>query len=88
MKRKHQPAALLRWRFIVICVALSALAATLVGRLILLQITDGGQGAVFLREQGALRTVRTAEIPVYRGLIEDRNGTPACGQLARCLPVG
>ncbi|RZO81680.1 MAG: penicillin-binding protein 2 [Halieaceae bacterium] len=60
----------------VICVALSALAATLVGRLILLQITDGGQGAVFLREQGALRTVRTAEIPVYRGLIEDRNGTP------------
>jgi cell division protein FtsI (penicillin-binding protein 3) len=46
------------------------------GRLILLQITDGGQGAVFLREQGALRTVRTAEIPVYRGLIEDRNGTP------------
>ena len=76
MKRKHQPAALLRWRFIVICVALSALAATLVGRLILLQITDGGQGAVFLREQGALRTVRTAEIPVYRGLIEDRNGTP------------
>ena len=76
MKRKHQPAALLRWRFIVICVALSALAATLVGRLILLQITDGGQGAVFLREQGALRTGRTAEIPVYRGLIEDRNGTP------------
>ena len=76
MKRKRQPAALLRWRFIVICVALSALAATLVGRLILLQITDGGQGAVFLREQGALRTVRTAEIPVYRGLIEDRNGTP------------
>lgn len=46
------------------------------GRLILLQITDGGQGAIFLREQGALRTVRTAEIPVYRGLIEDRNGTP------------
>ena len=46
------------------------------GRLVLLQVTDGGQGAVFLREQGALRTVRTAEIPVYRGLIEDRNGTP------------
>lgn len=76
MKRKHQPSALPRWRFIVICVALAALVATLMGRLILLQITDGGQGAVFLREQGALRTVRTAEIPVYRGLIEDRNGTP------------
>ena len=48
----------------------------LVGRLVMLQVTDGGQGAVFLREQGALRTVRSAEIPVYRGLITDRNGTP------------
>jgi len=31
---------------------------------------------LFLESKGALRTVRTAEIPVYRGLIEDRNGTP------------
>ena len=52
------------------------LALTLLGRLVLLQVTDGGQGARFLKEQGALRTVRTAEIPVYRGLITDRNGTP------------
>ena len=88
MKRKHQPSALPRWRFIVICVALAALAAALMGRLILLQITDGGQGAVFLREQGALRTVRTAEIPVYRGLIEDRNGTPLAVSSPGCLPVG
>ena len=76
MTRAKQTYRLPRWRFVVICLGLTALAATLVGRLILLQVTDGGQGAVFLREQGALRTVRTAEIPVYRGLIEDRNGTP------------
>jgi cell division protein FtsI (penicillin-binding protein 3) len=76
MTRAKQAYRLPRWRFVVICLALTALAATLMGRLVLLQVTDGGQGAVFLREQGALRTVRTAEIPVYRGLIEDRNGTP------------
>ena len=76
MKRAGQPSMLPRWRFIVVCLGLAALAATLIGRLVHLQVTDGGQGAVFLREQGALRTVRTAEIPVYRGLIEDRNGVP------------
>ena len=76
MKRAAQPSMLPRWRFIVVCLGLVALATTLIGRLVHLQVTDGGQGAVFLREQGALRTVRTAEIPVYRGLIEDRNGVP------------
>ena len=76
MTRAKQAYRLPRWRFAVICCALAALAAALMGRLVLLQVTAGGQGAVFLREQGALRTVRTAEIPVYRGLIEDRNGTP------------
>ena len=76
MTRAKQAYRLPRWRFAVICCALAALAATLMVRLVLLQVTDWGQGAVFLREQGALRTVRTAEIPVYRGLIEDRNGTP------------
>ena len=76
MTRAKQAYRLARWRFAVICCALAALAATLMVRLVLLQVTDWGQGAVFLREQGALRTVRTAEIPVYRGLIEDRNGTP------------
>ena len=65
-----------KWRFALVCLVLSGLAALLVARLVMLQLTDGGSGAVFLREQGALRTIRTAEIPVYRGLIEDRNGTP------------
>lgn len=65
-----------KWRFALVCLVLSGLAALLVARLVMLQLTDGGSGAVFLREQGALRTIRTAEIPAYRGLIEDRNGTP------------
>ena len=57
------------------------------GRLVHLQVTNGGQGAVFLREQGALRTVRSAEIPVYRGLITDRNGAPLALS-SRCFPLG
>ena len=70
------PSALSKWRYALVCLVLTGLAALLAARLIMLQLTDGGGGAVFLREQGALRTIRTAEIPVYRGLIEDRNGTP------------
>ena len=76
MSRGQPSNTLPRWRFQIVCAALLLLALVLVGRLVMLQVTDGGQGAVFLREQGALRTVRSAEIPVYRGLITDRNGTP------------
>ena len=72
----ESPSALSKWRYGLICVLLMGLAVLLAMRLVMLQLTDGGSGAVFLREQGALRTIRTAEIPVYRGLIEDRNGTP------------
>ena len=76
MKLKCPANDLPRWRFLAVCAALLTLAITLLGRLVLLQVAEGGQGAMFLKEQGALRTVRTAEIPVYRGLITDRNGTP------------
>ena len=70
------PFGLSKWRYGLVCLLLMGLAGLLIGRLVMLQLTDSGSGAVFLREQGALRTIRTAEIPVYRGLIEDRNGTP------------
>ncbi len=69
-------ASLSKWRYGFVCLMLAVLAALLAVRLVMLQLTDGGSGAAFLREQGALRTIRTAEIPAYRGLIEDRNGTP------------
>jgi cell division protein FtsI (penicillin-binding protein 3) len=64
------------WRFGLVCALLAALSVLLVARLLTLQVLEGGRGTAFLREQGAMRAVRTAEIPVYRGLIEDRNGTP------------
>ena len=74
--RAASPFGLSKWRYGLVCLLLMGLAGLLIGRLVMLQLTDSGSGAVFLREQGALRTIRTAEIPVYRGLIEDRNGTP------------
>ena len=65
-----------RWRFVLVVLMLMMLATILVVRLALLQVTDVGQGSAFLQQQGALRAVRTAEIPVYRGVITDRMGTP------------
>ena len=70
---KAESPATPRWRYLSVCCVLIGLAGMLMGRLVMLQVTEEGQGANFLREQGAMRTVRTAEIPVYRGLIEDRH---------------
>ena len=72
-----------RWRFWLVALLLLSLAALLVGRLVLLQVLDQDRGASFLREQGAMRAVRTAEIPAYRGLVTDRRGEP----LAVSTPV-
>ena len=72
-----------RWRFWLVALLLLSLAGLLVGRLVLLQVLDQDRGASFLREQGAMRAVRTAEIPAYRGLVTDRRGEP----LAVSTPV-
>src|SRR6056300_698467 len=72
-----------RWRFWLVALLLLSLAGVLVGRLVLLQVLDQDRGASFLREQGAMRAVRTAEIPAYRGLVTDRRGEP----LAVSTPV-
>ncbi|MEO1080550.1 MAG: penicillin-binding protein 2 [Pseudomonadota bacterium] len=50
------------------------LFAALAGRVLMLQVLDTDRGAEFLRKQGAMRMVRTAELPAYRGLITDRRG--------------
>lgn len=71
------------WRLYVIALLLLILLALLLGRLIALQVLDVEHGADFLRNQGAMRAVRTAEIPAYRGLITDRHGEP----LAVSTPV-
>ena len=55
----------------------------LVGRILLLQVLDVEQGYEFLQGQGSMRSVRTAEIPAYRGVISDRRGEP----LAVSTPV-
>jgi len=57
--------------------------ALLVGRVLSLQIIDTERGYEFLQDQGAMRSVRTAEIPAYRGVITDRRGEP----LAVSTPV-
>ena len=55
------------------------LALVVVGRLLYLQI----ESQSFLIDQGDRRVVRVADIPAYRGIIQDRNGEP----LAVSTPV-
>jgi cell division protein FtsI (penicillin-binding protein 3) len=54
-------------------------AVLLLGRAFELQVTD----REFLQSEGAKRSVRTIEIPAYRGAIRDRSGEP----LALSAPV-
>lgn len=55
----------------------------LVGRILALQVLDIEYGRSFLQNQGDMRSVRTAELPAYRGVITDRRGEP----LAVSTPV-
>jgi cell division protein FtsI (penicillin-binding protein 3) len=71
------------WRFFVVVGVLCSFLALLVGRVLSLQILDMEHGREFLQSQGAMRSVRTAEIPAYRGVISDRRGEP----LAVSTPV-
>ncbi len=83
MKRATQkrPESLIR--FYLVMVVLIGLLAALVGRVLSLQILDTERGYEFLQNQGEMRSVRTAEIPAYRGVITDRRGEP----LAVSTPV-
>ena len=80
-RRTEKPAHLARY-YLVIAV-LACLLLLLVGRVLSLQIIDTERGYEFLQDQGAMRSVRTAEIPAYRGVITDRRGEP----LAVSTPV-
>ena len=71
------------WRFWVVSLLLLTLCSLLIGRLVLIQAIDKDHGSEFLKKQGAMRAVRLAEIPAYRGLITDRRGEP----LAVSTPV-
>jgi cell division protein FtsI (penicillin-binding protein 3) len=78
---KTQPLPL--WRLYLVLAVLCCLLALLVWRILSLQILDLERGYEFLQDQGAMRSVRTAEIPAYRGVISDRRGEP----LAVSTPV-
>ena len=82
MKRASKQ-AVSSWRFFIVVGVLCSLLALLVGRVLSLQILDMEHGREFLQSQGAMRSVRTAEIPAYRGVISDRRGEP----LAVSTPV-
>jgi cell division protein FtsI (penicillin-binding protein 3) len=71
------------WRFYLVAAVLCAMLILLVARVLSLQILDTERGYEFLQDQGAMRSVRTAEIPAYRGVISDRRGEP----LAVSTPV-
>lgn len=60
------------WRLKVIAAGFVCLTLLLVARLIQLHVTHND----FLIAQGNARTVRTVDIPSYRGMITDRRGVP------------
>lgn len=83
MSGRKKQAPIMMWRVRAVVLALAVLPCLLVWRLIDLQVLDTDKGVEFLKRQGAMRSVRSAEIPAYRGKITDRRGTP----LAVSTPV-
>ena len=82
-RARQQPVVAPRWRYVVVLAALCILALLVVAKLTSLQVLDMEHGREFLKYQGDKRTVRTSEIPAYRGVITDRRGEP----LAVSTPV-
>lgn len=72
-----------QWRWYATLLALVLLFTLLLLRVVSLQVMDSARGTTFLKHQGAKRTVRSAELPAYRGVITDRRGEP----LAVSTPV-
>lgn len=67
------------WRFYFILILLALAALTLTLRMFELSVFKRN----FLVKEGEARTIRTVDIPAYRGMITDRNGTP----IAASAPV-
>ncbi|MFN2287277.1 MAG: penicillin-binding protein 2, partial [Chromatocurvus sp.] len=83
MSRRRAQQASYEWRLYVMLGLVLVLFASVAGRILFLQVLSLEGGGEFLRSQGAMRSVRSAEIPAYRGLITDRRGEP----LAVSTPV-
>ncbi|NVK11055.1 MAG: penicillin-binding protein 2 [Gammaproteobacteria bacterium] len=64
-------------RFVLVSIVLAMLPIALIVRFTVLQVLpQAEQGYSFLQRQGDARSVRTEEIPAFRGMITDRNGDP------------
>lgn len=83
MSRQRTQRVSFEWRLYVIFGLVLVLFVSVAGRILFLQVLEVDGGREFLKSQGAMRSVRTAEIPAYRGLITDRRGEP----LAVSTPV-
>ncbi len=83
MSRQRAQRESYEWRLYVMLGVIVVLFVSVAGRILFLQVLEVEGGREFLKSQGAMRSVRTAEIPAYRGLITDRRGEP----LAVSTPV-
>jgi cell division protein FtsI (penicillin-binding protein 3) len=81
--QRQQQKTISMWRLYLMAGLLVSLAVLLIGRVLSLQILDTERGYAFLQDQGEMRSLRSAEIPAYRGVITDRRGEP----LAVSTPV-
>ncbi|WP_421712169.1 penicillin-binding transpeptidase domain-containing protein [Alteromonas abrolhosensis] len=71
--------SLVHWRFVVVLVVIMLVFSVLAARAAYIQVIEPGE----LIQQGDNRTLRTRDMPTYRGLITDRNGV----ELAVSVPV-
>ena len=83
VSRKTQPKKTALWRLYLVVGLLLSMLSLLIGRVLSLQILETERGYAFLQNQGEARSLRSAEIPAYRGVITDRRGEP----LAVSTPV-
>jgi cell division protein FtsI (penicillin-binding protein 3) len=71
--------SLVHWRFVVVLLVVISVFAALAARAAFIQVIEPDE----LIQQGDSRTLRTRNMPTYRGLITDRNGV----ELAVSVPV-
>ncbi|WP_411270226.1 penicillin-binding transpeptidase domain-containing protein [Alteromonas sp. CYL-A6] len=77
--RQNVTPSLVQWRFVVVLAVVMLVFAVLAFRAAYIQVIEPDD----LIEQGDSRTLRTRNMPAYRGLITDRNGV----ELAVSVPV-
>lgn len=71
--------SLVHWRFVVVLVVVISVFVVLAARAAFIQVIEPDE----LIQQGDSRTLRTRNMPMYRGLVTDRNGV----ELAVSVPV-